>query len=141
MSTQNVESCVINAPVDKVWDALRKQDFEFWSLVKSVELPSSTSEVGGVRTTTFTDGTVQKHRLTEYSELKRAFTYELIESDPSVTTLSAQHSIRVYPVTANNTTFVQWRSTFSATDSLASVSDSKYKKLDALGELVKTLTH
>ncbi|KAJ2512614.1 hypothetical protein GGI11_000701 [Coemansia sp. RSA 2049] len=139
MSTQNTESCVINAPVDKVWEVLRKQDFKFWSIVKTVELPESTSEVGGVRITTFNDGTVQKHRLVEYSELKRSLTYELIDSVPPVTTLSAQHSFRVYPVTSNDSAYVQWRSTFSSDDSVAAVADSKYKKLDALAELAKSL--
>ncbi|KAJ2662214.1 hypothetical protein IWW48_001954 [Coemansia sp. RSA 1200] len=139
MSTQNIESCAINAPADKVWEALRKQDFKFWSIVKTVELPESTSEVGGVRITTFNDGTVQKHRLVEYSELKRSLTYELIDSAPPVTTLSAQHSFRVYPVTSNDSAYVQWRSTFSSDDSVAAVADSKYKKRDALAELAKSL--
>ncbi|KAI9467695.1 hypothetical protein LPJ78_004127 [Coemansia sp. RSA 989] len=139
MSTNNVESRVIKAPVTKVWDVLKKQDFGFWSLVKSVELSASPSEVGSVRKTTFTDGTIQKHRLLELSEIKRQFTYEIIESEPAVTALSAQHTFKVIPVTADDTSLVQWSSDFSSDGSLEVVMDAKYKKLDALEELAKAL--
>ncbi|KAJ2848031.1 hypothetical protein IWW36_003534 [Coemansia brasiliensis] len=139
MSSYNVESRVIKAPVTKVWDVLKKQDFSFWSLVKSVELSTSPSEVGSVRKTTFADGTIQKHRLLEFSEIKHQFTYEIIESEPAVTALSAQHTFKVIPVTADNTSFVQWSSDFSADGSLEVVMDAKYKKLDALEELAKAL--
>ncbi|KAJ1852429.1 hypothetical protein GGH12_005464, partial [Coemansia sp. RSA 1822] len=139
MSTNNVESRVIKAPVAKVWSALKKQDFEFWSLVKSVELSSSASEVGSIRTTTFADGTVQKHRLLEFSEVKHAFTYEIIDSEPAVSSLSAQHTFKVIPVTADDTSLVQWSSEFSSEGSLEAVMDAKYKKLDALKELAKAL--
>ncbi|KAJ2614923.1 hypothetical protein H4S08_001474 [Coemansia sp. RSA 1365] len=139
MSTNNVESRVIKAPATVVWDALRKQDFKFWALVKSAQLSSSPSEVGAVRTTTFTDGTVQKHRLVEFSEINRFLTYEIIDSDPAIHSLSAQHTLRVLPVTADDSSFVQWSSDFSSEGSLEAVMDSKYKKLEALADLAKAV--
>ncbi|KAJ1671331.1 hypothetical protein GGF38_000885 [Coemansia sp. RSA 25] len=139
MSTHNVESCVINAPVEKVWAAVSAQDFKFWSLVKSTEQTSSPSEVGSTRDVTFNDGTVQTYRLLEYSLAKNALTYEIIDSKPAVTFLSAQHTIKVTRVTADNTSFVQWISDYSADGSETAVVDAKYKKLEALADLAKYL--
>ncbi|KAJ2894136.1 hypothetical protein IWW38_002662, partial [Coemansia aciculifera] len=132
-------SCVINAPVEKVWAALSAQDFKFWSLVKSTDQNSSPTEVGGTRVVTFNDGTVQTYRLIELSLVNNAFTYEIIDSNPAVAFLSAQHTITVTRVTANNTSFVQWSSDYSATGSEAAVLDAKYKKLEALADLEKFL--
>ncbi|KAJ1718764.1 hypothetical protein LPJ61_006484, partial [Coemansia biformis] len=124
MSTTNVESRVIRAPVDRTWDALRSQNFAFWSLVKSVEFSSSPSEVGGTRTTTFTDGTVQKHRLLALSETSRSLTYELVESEPAAPSLSAQHTLQVHHVSADDTSFVIWSSDFSSDRSPEVVADA-----------------
>ncbi|KAJ2714540.1 hypothetical protein H4R19_001677 [Coemansia spiralis] len=139
MSTFNVESRVIRAPVTRTWDALRCQDFAFWSLVKAVKFSTGPLEVGGTRTTTFVDGTVQKHRLLALSEADRSLTYELIDSDPAVASLSAQHTLRVFSVTADDSSFVQWSSDFSSDRAPEVVEDSKFKKLDALAELAKSL--
>ncbi|KAJ2469998.1 hypothetical protein EV174_006177, partial [Coemansia sp. RSA 2320] len=124
MSSHNVESCVINASLEKVWNALRSQDFKFWSLVKSVEHAASPSEVGSVRNVTFKDGTVQQYRLLELSEIKRSLTYEIVDSEPAVVFLSAQHTLQVSPVTANNTSFVQWISDYSYDGAEAAVLDA-----------------
>ncbi|KAJ1927172.1 hypothetical protein FBU59_007245 [Linderina macrospora] len=139
MSSQNTESRVINAPVQKVWAALRAQDFKFWSLVKTVEQTASATEVGSTRQVTFTDGTVQHYRLVEFSELQNSLTYEIVESVPAVPVLSAQHTIRVFRVSADDSTFVQWSTDFSSEGSEAAVADSKYKKLEALADLAKAL--
>ncbi|KAJ2773853.1 hypothetical protein IWQ56_000428 [Coemansia nantahalensis] len=139
MSTCNVESCVIQAPAARTWEALRRQDFAFWSLVKSVEFSTSPCEVGGIRTTVFADGTVQKHRLLALSETDRSLTYELIDSEPAAPSLSAQHTLQVFSVTADNSSFVQWSSDFSSDRSTEVVEDAKFKKIDALAELAKSL--
>ncbi|KAJ1859350.1 hypothetical protein LPJ73_001798 [Coemansia sp. RSA 2703] len=139
MSTYNIESRVINASLTKVWSALKTQDFAFWSLVKSVEAPSSSQEVGGTRTVTFNDGTVQVYRLTEFSETNNSFSYEIVDSTPAIDVLSATHRIRVFPVTADNTTFVQWTSDFAAEGALEAVQDAKYKKAEALADLAKAV--
>ncbi|KAJ2818880.1 hypothetical protein FBU31_005723, partial [Coemansia sp. 'formosensis'] len=105
----------------------------------STEQTTSSSEVGSTRDVTFNDGTVQTYRLIEYSLVKNALTYEIIDSKPAVAFLSAQHTIQVTRVTANNTSFVQWISDYSADGSEAAVLDAKYKKLEALAELAKSL--
>ncbi|KAJ2157204.1 hypothetical protein GGF46_004682 [Coemansia sp. RSA 552] len=140
-TTTNIETRVVKAPLAAVWGALKKQDFAFWSLVKSVEIDSSPSTVGGTRTTTFADGTVQKHRLLEFSEVSHSLTYEIVESEPAVKSMSAQHTLQVIAVTADNTAFVQWTSDYSSDGALDLVMDAKYKKLDALAELAKALEH
>ncbi|KAJ2781642.1 hypothetical protein H4R18_002744 [Coemansia javaensis] len=136
-TTHNTESRVIKAPASKVWEVLRAQDFRFWSLVKCVEFSSTPSDVGGIRTTMFVDGTVQKHRLVELSEVARSLTYEIVESEPAAPSLSAQHTLRVFHVSTDDTAFVQWSSDYSSDSSLETVMDAKFKKLDALAELAK----
>lgn len=139
MSTVNVESRVIKAPQDKVWSSLSNQDFAFWSLVQSSKQDSKPTEVGGCRSIHFKDGTIQKYRLLEFSEIKHTFTYEMIESEPAVPFLSVQHTLTVRPVTADDTSFVEWTSNFSSDGSPDAVADAKYKKQDALADLAKVI--
>ncbi|KAJ1880667.1 hypothetical protein H4R99_002485 [Coemansia sp. RSA 1722] len=139
MSTHNVESRVIKAPLAKVWAIISALDFAFWSLVKSVESTSGSQIVGSTRTVTFNDGTTQVYRIVEFSEINNSLTYEIIESEPAMGVLSATHRVRAYPVSADNTTFVQWTSNFAAEGSQEAVGDAKYKKLEALAELAKAV--
>ncbi len=85
------ESCVVPAPIHKVWQALRSVTFEFWSAVQSVKVEGSvdqskltsrfhfsviySSAVGSIRTVTFKDGTVQKYRIIELSGLFLPFAF------------------------------------------------------------------
>ncbi|KAJ2844034.1 hypothetical protein J3B02_005089 [Coemansia erecta] len=137
MSTFNTESRVIKAPLGKVWAIIKTMNFSFWSLVKSVESSSSSQQIGSTHTATFTDGTTQVYRVVEFSEINNSLTYEIIDSQPAIGVLSATNRIRVYPVTADDTTFVQWTSDFAAQGSQEAVEDAKYKKLEALSELAK----
>ncbi|KAI7820906.1 hypothetical protein BX661DRAFT_188773 [Kickxella alabastrina] len=139
MLAHNVESRVIKASIESVWATLKTQDFGFWTLVKSTESAFSAAEVGSTRTVTFTDGAVQVYRLVEFSELNNSLTYEIIESEPAMRVLSATHRIRAFPVSADNTTFVQWTSEFASEGASETVQDSKYKKLEALADLAKAL--
>ncbi|KAJ1672197.1 hypothetical protein EV182_007255 [Spiromyces aspiralis] len=136
-ASKGTASRVLNAPIDKVWDAVCELDFSFWRLVQKSETLGDGDKVGNVHRVVFKDGTVQKYKVVEYSELEHAVTYELIESNPPTRATSALYTIQVRPVTSNNTSFVEWTSEFSMDGGVEVVQDSKYKKQEALEDLAK----
>ncbi|KAJ3150706.1 hypothetical protein HDU86_006323 [Geranomyces michiganensis] len=93
------------------------------------------------RKITFKDGAVQRYQIVELSDVAFSVTYELIESTPAVATSAAIHTVRLFKVTHDNSTLVQWESDFSsAGDNTTSVvEDSRLKKKEALEDLAKAL--
>ncbi len=136
MSTNVFESALINAPIDKVWSLIRPLDNKFQSSVKSCVLDNApktdAAEVGGIRTITYTDGTVQKIRLTELSDAPRyLLSYEIIESTPAISVMSAVHTIRCRRVTdPGTTTVVEFTSDYSQDATDLVLSDSRFKKIE-----------
>ncbi|KAL7750599.1 hypothetical protein RI367_003941 [Sorochytrium milnesiophthora] len=133
------ESAVVKAPIEQVWAKTRDATFKFWSIVSKVDIEDGlkAAEVGSVRKVTFKDGTVQRFKLLELSDLEYFATYEVIESTPAVTYSSAVHTIRLRRITKDNTTFVEWYSDFSGDAGADVISDAKYKKKDGLDDLAK----
>ena len=82
---------------------------------------------------------MQELRLAELSDLKYYVTYDLLASEPAVSVSSALHTIRLHRVTADNTTFLEWLRDFSTDATAEVVQDSKYKKHEAVADLVKAL--
>ncbi|KAJ3353856.1 hypothetical protein HDU83_006348 [Entophlyctis luteolus] len=135
MSTSRVsESRVLDASVDRVWDLVRPVTFAFWSAVQKVDVEGGPVDaVGSVRVVYFKDGSVQKFRILELSDLEHYVTYEVFESSVPTLVLAAFHTIRLRKVTHDNTTFVDFSSEFaSGPNTAAVIEDSKYKKIEAL---------
>ncbi|KAJ1553392.1 hypothetical protein HK096_008024, partial [Nowakowskiella sp. JEL0078] len=137
MSVSRIEeSRVFGKPAETVWETLKPITFNFWSAVAKVEIEGDPvtffiplniymNAVGSVRKVTFKDGTVQKYRVLELSDLERFVTYEVFESSPPTSYLSAFHTIRVKKVTHDNSSFVEWSSEFSSgNDTVSVVEDS-----------------
>jgi len=142
MSTHVYESAVIKAPLSVVWEKVRPIDFKFNAAVKSSELVggASSSEVGGVRKITYADKTVQSIKLTELSDATHSITYELIESKPAITVMSAVHTINLRRITHDNSTLVEFVSDFSRDASHEVTADSKFKKLEFFKDLRQALS-
>ena len=140
--TRVVESSVIPAPLETVWNTVRPCDLKFWSLVKSttIENGKSAAEVGSLRVVTFKDGTVQKLKLLELSDLDFTATYDVIESNPPVSVLSTIHTIKLKRVTSDNSTFVEWSGDYSSDCTQAVIQDSAYKKKDGLKDLATAVS-
>ncbi|KAJ3388148.1 hypothetical protein HDU84_000228 [Entophlyctis sp. JEL0112] len=156
MSTSRVsESRVLGATIDRVWSLVRpvrihasslsphsyvstllpsQVTFAFWSAVQKVEVEGGPVDaVGSVRVVYFKDGSVQKFRILELSDLEHYVTYEVFESDVPTLVLAAFHTIRLRKVTHDNSTFVDFSSEFaSGPNTVAVIEDSKYKKIEAL---------
>jgi len=137
-ATLNLESCVINAPVDKVWALIRSMDFSsWWSNVTASACDGTPHALGATHKLTFKDNTVWTVVVCELSDLSKTLSFELIDSEPDATVSAAIHTIRVQKVTKDNTTFLTFESQFSAETATAeAVADSKYKKLELFDTLV-----
>ncbi|KAI9140995.1 hypothetical protein BKA69DRAFT_1076619 [Paraphysoderma sedebokerense] len=135
------ESAHIPASVEQIWSLVRDATFGWWSIVAKVEVEGGMkpAEVGSVRKVTFKDGTVQRYKLLELSDLEYYVTYDVIESNPAVTYSSAIHTLKLRRVTKDNTTFAEWSADFSGDSSQAVISDAKYKKRDGLDDLSKAI--
>ena len=88
---------MIAAPIEKVWAAIRPLNFKFLSAVQSSAVPE-TLEIGAIRPIQYKDGTLQKYKIVEASDLLYFITYDLIESTPAIRFLSAIHTIKLRKV-------------------------------------------
>jgi len=130
MASRVIESAIIAASIDQVWNVIRYVDFSFWNNVASCDADSE-----GNRRVTFNDRTVQKYRVTEVSDQNHSVTFELVESTPAVEYLGASHSWRLRRVTHDNSTFFEAESVYSKDASTNATEDSRYRKLDLFKEL------
>jgi hypothetical protein len=137
MATRVVESAVLNAPLDDVWRLVRTLDFGFSSAVVKSENENGalSDQVGSVVKLTFKDGTSQRLRRLELSELDHFVSWELLESIPEVSYLSTVSSISLKSITSTNQTFIQWQSDFSSDAGPQVIQDAKFKRLDAFKDL------
>jgi len=139
MATRVYESGVIQQTIDRVWEVLRPLNLTFLSTVQSTELEGgvSASKVGGVRRVTYRDGTVQRVALRELSDAQHSVTYEIIESTPAISYMSAIHTITLRRVTSVNHTLIELASDYSSDANSGVIADSKFKKLEFISQLAK----
>jgi hypothetical protein len=142
MATRVFESAVVDANVDDVWKAIRALDFSFLASVQGSENEEKArdDEVGSVIKITYKDGTAQRLKRLELSDLHRFVTWEVIESTPAVTYLSQVSTITLKPITKDNKTYIEWVSDFSGDAGTAVIQDAKFKRLDAFADLQKKFT-
>ena len=139
-SCHQVETCVLDINIDKVWDAFRSFEFDkmFPSHVKSVKFTSGgANEVGSVFDVEYADGSVWTNRIGEISDVKRVISWELISATPEIGFTSMMTTIRLHKVTEDNRTFLSWESDYSNDVNAHIVQDGKYKKLEYFKELRK----
>ncbi|KAI8899974.1 hypothetical protein BC833DRAFT_583540 [Globomyces pollinis-pini] len=132
------ESRVIPLPIEKVWAVIRPLHFKWLSSVKSVDSEQS-DDVLSLKTINYKDGTVQKVKVVELSDLQYFITYDVIESNPPVTMMSAIHTIRLRRISHDNTTLIEWESDFSYDAGVNVLEDSRFKKREGFADLVKYL--
>jgi len=139
MATRVFESAVVDANVDDVWALIRTLDFSFLSSVQTHENEekSRDSEVGSVVKITYKDGTAQRLRRLELSDLHRFVTWEVIESSPPVSYMSQVSTITLKPITKSTRTYIEWVSDFSGDAGTSVTQDAKFKRLDAFDDLQK----
>jgi ubiquitin carboxyl-terminal hydrolase L3 len=143
MANPNVtQSAHINAKIDTVWRLVSALNFRFLPTVEGVKCDDKADAhaVGSERTIIFKDRTTQRIRLTEFSDLRRKLTYELVESNPPATYSSVVHTISLIRVSTNDSTYIEFASDYSRDASNLVLVDSKYKKLDFFNQLRRVAT-
>jgi len=131
------ESAIIEAPIDRVWAAVKPVDFHFLKSVSKHSLldKANANTVGGVREILYKDNTKQSLRLLELSEAQRFVTWDVIASLPALTYSSVIHTVKLRRVTEDNHTFVQFTSDYSKDANQDVILDSKYKKTEFFKDL------
>ena len=107
-------SDIIEAPIDRVWALAR--DFnghgDWHPLIAESHIEDGlpSDRVGCVRNFKLTDGGHLRERLLSFSDLDRAFTYNILVSPMPIENYVA--TFRCTPVTERNATFVEWQAEF-----------------------------
>jgi len=92
--------------------------------------------VGGMHTITFKDGMVWTVEVREISLQYKRIAFELITSEPPLGVTSVQHTIQCHTVTTTNQTYVNWSTDYSIDVTGPILEDSRFKKQDALNDLI-----
>lgn len=110
-------SAVVNAPVQKVWAAIR--DFNAlpaWhpAIAKSeIEGGLASNAIGCVRSFSLQDGGHLREQLLALSDVDHSFTYSILVSPMPVKDYVA--TFRLTPITVGNRTFAEWWADFNVT--------------------------
>ena len=96
--------------------------------------------VGSLRRVVYKDGAEFVFRLVELSDIQRAVSYELIETDAALNVSSVLHTIHLHEVTETDETYISWTTEFSGDCDQYIYSDAKFKKLDAFKDLRNVFT-
>jgi len=142
MATRAWSSAIVKAPLSKVWNLVRSVDFHYLPTVLDAHLEDTAtpSQVGGVRSVTYKDKTVQRIRLLELSDVNHTVTWELIESTPAISFLSAMHTVELRSVTVDSSTFISWTTDFSKDAAHEVLTDAKFKHQENFTALANTVS-
>jgi len=142
MSSRVWQSCVIDAPIGKVWAILRPLDFVYLPSVSSIELDSKSTEdtIGATRRIFYralpgTQVPEQQIRLLELSDSRYEVSWELISSNQNLSFSSVNHTIRLRRVTESNKTFAEMTSDFSRDATSAAIEEARLKQMEHLNGL------
>jgi len=129
-STNVYESVVLDLLIGEAWQTVENLDFKWLPTVTGCvfENKASPADVGGIRTVTFKDGTVQQFKLTERSDAHHELSWDLIETTPAIGALSVSWTLKLTPVNKpKNRVFVEWTADFARDASNAVLLDAKFK--------------
>jgi len=144
MATRAAASAVFPAPIEGVWKHVR--DFTFPGKLIStiascqIEENKSTDAVGATRVTKWKTGEVRKDRLIALSDQYRFITWELVEADPPTEALAAITTVRLYRVSEQNHTLVEWSCDYSSNITNDFILFNQKAFLENLKEMRNTLT-
>lgn len=122
------KSITINAPADKVWNAVKDFDaLNTWhpALEKDQIVEGTNNTVGAVRLLTLKGGGTIKERLLRFNPAKRSFSYEIIEG---VIPVSGYKSRLVVSAAGDNVSTVTWSGRFKRKNTGANPADNENDK-------------
>lgn len=106
-------SMVLDHPADAVWAVIRPFNHYAWAGVESetvIEDGKAGDQIGAVRRVVTAERMIRQ-QLLAHSDIERSYTYSLCEPSP-FPVVGYVATIRVVPVVADDTTFVEWTATF-----------------------------
>jgi hypothetical protein len=133
---------MLEAPIGDVWKTIRASDFQFIKEVRDATPEKKDGKkscvcVGGSKTICW-KGSKQTIRIEELSDYNHRVVYSLVTSTHTVKYTSKVDTIHLQRITYPEAcTFISWTTDFSSDANLQVVSDNKFKKHDAFGELIK----
>merc|ERR1712080_439952 len=133
VSPTQYSSAVIDVPAAVVYEATLPLTFK-WSKNASATNRNDDDTI----TICYTDNTIQKIRMLEYSCLERKVTWEVVESEPAAPTFSAVHTLTCSSITHQlgiGQSFIEWTTDFSSDVTYDVIEDAKWKKIDAFLQL------
>ena len=110
-----IKSTIIDAPCDRVWEALR--DFnghDRWHpevATSTIERGQSSDRIGCIRRFKLKDGSELREQLLALSDLEQSFSYCLL--DTPIPLFNYVAHVRLMPVTDGDRTFWHWESRFT----------------------------
>ncbi len=134
-SNRQVESTVIGAPVDRVWDVLTRFEFEkiFPNKVKSVEFTKgSKDKEGSTFKVTYVDGSERINDIILFDNDKKILKWKLRSTNSDVSYNNFITTIELSPVTQMNITFLSWTTQISGNVEDTVIEDAKEAKLDKM---------
>lgn len=131
VSPHQFSSAIITTSAGAVWTLVKMLSFKWMKTVSTV----SADEDGTTINIAYADDTVQKIHMLERSELDMRVTWEVLESTPPLTTLSAVHTIRCYRVSSTNDCYITWNTDFSSDVTCDVIEDARWKKIDSFEHL------
>jgi len=143
VASHQYESIYINCPSDKVWGMIRNFQLDQMcpEWVREVTwVEGEPGKVGSSVKLTFQEGAQWTYRILEVSDIRRTLAYELVMADPASNMTAYQAVLKVFKETINNKAFVIWETDFSNDAKAEVIMDNKYKKVDALNMMARTLS-
>lgn len=122
MSTRVWNSAVLGAPIESVWKLVRCMRFDYHPDVRGATFCEGDADkkmgecgVGHTACIEYKDGTMQRLKTMALSDADHSVSWDLISSVPdgSMPFLGASHTVQLRRVTQDNTTFIEWATTFS----------------------------
>lgn len=119
---QCYNTAVIHAPIDKVWATVRN----FHDMGWASEVLSTCEAAGGIPpdqpgAKRILSGAFHE-TLKSIDDTSRSFSYNIDEGPPPLTKDAIKNylgEVRLLPITENNTTFIEWKSTYQTNDDKA----------------------
>ncbi len=108
-----MRSVIIDAPIDRVWQAVRHFDgvVEWNPGVTAAEMESgSPTAIGSIRKLDIVDGSVFRETLLAHSDLEHFYTYDILASPLNCTNYISCH--RFIEITEGNKTLGIWQGEF-----------------------------
>lgn len=106
-------SVIIDAPIDRVWTAVRHFDGVVnWNpgVIGAVMETGAATEVGSIRALDIADGSRFRETLLAHSDLERFYTYDIIESPLACSNYVSTH--RFIEITDGDRTLGIWKGEF-----------------------------